>query len=57
MGIKSDKTFEEIVERLLALFQPLETRDDDAPAQPSSPDTATVPSANLISLPSEDNTQ
>jgi len=60
MGIKSDKTFEEIVERLVALFKPQpEKRDSDAaPSQRSSsnmPDRA--PSIPAASTPTEDQTQ
>ena len=37
MGVKSDKTFEEIVERIVALFKPQpEKRDDSAPPQPAA---------------------
>lgn len=62
MGIKSDKTFEEIVERLVALFRPeAEKRDSDTDAvqePPSSSNTdatdATVPSP---STPADDQTQ
>jgi hypothetical protein len=36
MSIKSDKTFEEIVERLVALFRP---QQDDA-AEPAQPHTS-----------------
>lgn len=62
MGIKSDKTFEEIVERLVALFKPEpERRDSDADAvllQPSTSNTAatdaTVPSPSTCA---DDETQ
>jgi hypothetical protein len=60
MGIKSDKTFEEIVERLVALFRPEpEKRDTDAvQSQSSTSNTAgTDPSVPPPSTPSEDQTQ
>jgi hypothetical protein len=57
MGIKSDKTFEEIVERLVALFKPEpEKRDSDAvPShQPSSNSRDRDPSIPAGSTPTED---
>ena len=44
MSIKSDKTFEEIVERLVALFKPQrdEAESDDPHAQVSSADDVTT---------------
>jgi hypothetical protein len=39
MGIKSEKTFEEIVERLVALFQP-QPEEGDADAVQSQPSTS-----------------
>jgi hypothetical protein len=38
MGIKSDKTFEEIVERLVALVRP-DTKETDATVVRPKPDT------------------
>jgi hypothetical protein len=40
MGIKSDKTFEEIVERIVALFTP-QPEKRDASAQPHPPASET----------------
>lgn len=46
MGVKSDKTFEEIVERLVALFRPQDNNGPDMPDAPlPSPQTAGPPSA------------
>jgi len=38
MGIKSDKTFEEIVERLVALVRPEPKETDTNDARPHSPE-------------------
>ena len=54
MWVKSDKTFEEIVERLVALFKPLDARDDDDLAQASSPEPSPAAPGILISTPFED---
>lgn len=59
MGVKSDKTFEEIVERLVALFKPQpEKRDSDAvPShRPSSNSPDKDPSIPTASTPTEDQT-
>jgi hypothetical protein len=58
MSIKSDKTFEEIVERLVALFKPLEAREgNDDLAQASSLEPAAASSDTVISTPFEDDTE
>ena len=60
MGIKSDKTFEEIVERLVALFKP-EPQKRDSDAVPSHQSTSNSPdrdpSIPSASTPTEDQTQ
>lgn len=60
MGIKSDKTFEEIVERLVALFKP-QPEKQDADAVPSQGSSSTSPdrdaSIPAASTPTEDQTQ
>jgi hypothetical protein len=60
MGIKADKTFEEIVERLVALFKPeLEKRDTDA-EQSQSSTSHTADGDSSVPFPStssEDQTQ
>jgi hypothetical protein len=59
MSIKSDKTFEEIVERLVALFKP---EHDDADTKPhsgvsSSDVSESQPPTVVPSSPAEDDTQ
>ena len=55
MDIKSEKTFEEIVERIVALFKPQpEKSDDTGRPQPSRPRGRT-PSPSVL-RPSEDDT-
>lgn len=59
MGVKSDKTFEEIVERLVALFRPQDSKEPDiADGQPPSSQPAGAPSATTLSpTSSEEETQ
>lgn len=55
MGIKSDKTFEEIVERLVALFAPQpENSDARAPSPPPSKGAhGGTPSATISVVPED----
>jgi hypothetical protein len=50
MGIKSDKTFEEIVERLVALVRP-EQKETDTTAVPSQSPDDPVPDPEHASIP------
>jgi len=63
MGIKAEKTFEEIVERLVALFRPQPVEPDDSSHAPPPPSLDTRPldthqqtSSTNASRPSEDET-
>lgn len=54
MGVKSDKTFEEIVERLVALFRPQpETRSEAPQPQPASAEPADASSSAVPSTSSD----
>jgi len=58
MAIKSDKTFEEIVERLVALFQPQpEKSNSDAYPKPASAIRQDPPAATITRAPSRNDTQ
>ena len=59
MSIKSDKTFEEIVERLVALFKPLtDGAEPDAHSVASSADvTENLPPGMVPPLDTQDETQ
>jgi hypothetical protein len=55
MGIKSDKTFEEICERIVAVFRPHETFDcrganyiGESPASPRAESTQNTPTGPLM---------
>lgn len=55
MGVKSDKTFEEIVERLVALFRPQDTTAPERPhEQPPSPQPADAAPTLSPASPEED---
>lgn len=57
MGVKSDKTFEEVVERLVALFKPQANRDPDTADEhpPLAQPAGSAP--NLSPASSEEDTQ
>jgi len=59
MGIKSDKTFEEIVERLVALFKPqTEGAERDGHSVASSAEvTENLPRGMVPALDTQDDTQ
>ena len=56
MSVKSDKTFEEIVERLIALFRPQADNDADAIEQPSSQPASMPAPTNLSPASSDEDT-